>query len=48
MYGEGSSTKFKAKILRVVKDLTEQGKYKEASELFNKYFGETNGKNRSS
>ncbi len=46
MGGEESSTRFKAKILKIVKDLTNRGKHKEASELFNKYFGDDNGKNR--
>jgi hypothetical protein len=48
MGGEGSSTEFKKKILEEVKKLTNQGKHKEASELFKIYFpnfGEyTNGK----
>ena len=48
MDGEGSSTNFKRKILQKVKDLTNHGKHKEASELFKIYFpnfGEyTNGK----
>ena len=45
MGGEEFSTNFKRKILKIVKDLTNHGKHKEASELFNKYFGGTNGKN---
>lgn len=48
MGGEGSSTRFKVKILKIIKDLTNQGKHKEASELFKKYFGDNNGKNRPS
>jgi hypothetical protein len=48
MGGEGSSTEFKKKILEEVKKLTNKGKHKEASELFDIYFpniGEPNGKN---
>jgi hypothetical protein len=48
MGGEGSSTEFKKKILEEVKKLTNQGKHKEASELFDIYFpniGGNNGKN---
>ena len=48
MGGEGSSTNFKRKILQVIKDLTSNGKHLEASQLYQKYFGEDNGKNRSS
>ena len=51
MAGEEFSTEFKAKILEQVKKLTNHGKHKEASELFNIYFpnfGGQNGKNRSS
>ena len=44
MGGEGSSTNFKAKILKVIKDLTNKGKYKEANELYQKYFGGNDGK----
>ena len=48
MDGEGSSINFKRKILQKVKNLTNHGKHKEASELFKIYFpnfGEyTNGK----
>ena len=46
MDGEESSTRFKAKILKIVKDLTNRGKHKVASELFNNYLGDDNGKNR--
>jgi hypothetical protein len=48
MGGEESSTEFKKKILEEVKKLTNNGKHKEASELFDIYFpniGGTNGKN---
>ena len=38
MGGEGSSTNFKRKILQLVKKLTDEGKHKEASELFQIYF----------
>ena len=38
MGGEGSSTEFKKRILEEVKKLTDQGKHKEASELFRIYF----------
>jgi len=47
MGGEGSSPEFKKKILEEVRKLTNHGKHKEASELFNIYFpnfGGTNGK----
>ena len=49
MDGEGSSPEFKKKILEEVKKLTNHGKHKEASELFQIYFpditGGTDGKN---
>ena len=45
MAGEGSSTNFKRKILKVIKDLTNSGKHKEANDLYQKYFGGQNGKN---
>jgi len=49
MGGEGSSPEFKKKILEEVKKLTNHGKHKEASELFQIYFpdfpGGTDGKN---
>ena len=48
MDGEGSSTNFKRKILQVIKDLTNNGKHLEASQLYQKYFGEDNGKDRPS
>jgi len=47
MDGEESSINFKRKILQKIKDLTNRGKHKEASELFKMYFpniGGTNGK----
>ena len=43
MGGEGSSTNFKRKILQKVKELTDQGKHKEASELFRIYFPDLGG-----
>ena len=48
MDGEESLTEFKKKILDEVRKFTNQGKHKEASELFNIYFpnfGGNNGKN---
>ena len=48
MDGEESLTEFKKKILDEVRKLTNHGKHKEASELFNIYFpniGGNNGKN---
>jgi|LakMenE18May11ns_1017448.scaffolds.fasta_scaffold8402304_2 hypothetical protein len=45
MDGAESSTNFKRKILKVIKDLTNTGKHKEANDLYQKYFGGTNGKN---
>ena len=45
MAGEESSINFKRKILKIVKDLTNNGKHKEANDLYQKYFGGTNGKN---
>ena len=45
MDGEESSIKFKAKILKIIKDLTNHGKHLEANQLYQKYFGGTNGKN---
>jgi hypothetical protein len=51
MENENSSTNFKKKILEEVKKLTNHGKHKESSELFNIYFpniGDNNGKNRPS
>ena len=45
MDGEGSSIEFKKKILEEVKKLTNHGKHKEASELFNIYFPNIGGKN---
>jgi len=48
MDGEGSSTNFKRKILQVIRDLTNKGRHVEASQLYQKYFGEDNGKDRPS
>ena len=45
MAGEESSTNFKRKILKVIKDLTNNGKHKEANDLYQKYFGGQHGKN---
>jgi len=48
MDGAGSSTNFKRKMLKVIRDLTNNGKHLEANELYQRYFGDNNGKNRSS
>ena len=48
MAGEESSINFKRKMLKVIKDLTNNGKHLEANELYQRYFGDNNGKNRSS
>jgi len=45
MGGEGSSTEFKKRIMEEVKKLTNQGRHKEASELFNIYFPNLGGSN---
>jgi hypothetical protein len=45
MGGEESSTEFKKKILEEVKKLTNHGKHKEASELFDIYFSNIGGQN---
>jgi hypothetical protein len=45
MGGEESSINFKRKMLKVIKDLTDNSKHKEANELYQKYFGGQNGKN---
>ncbi len=45
MAGEESSTRFKKKILEEVKKLTNQGRHKEASELFEIYFPNIGGQN---
>jgi hypothetical protein len=45
MDGEESSINFKRKMLKVIRDLTNNGKHKEANELYQKYFGGQNGKN---
>ena len=47
MAGEGSSTEFKKKILDAVRELTNKGRHVEANELYQRYFGDNNGKNRS-
>jgi hypothetical protein len=44
MDGEESSINFKRKILKVIKNLTNTGKHKEANDLYQKYFGVPNGK----
>jgi len=43
MDGAESSINFKRKILQKVKDLTNHGKHKEASELFKIYFPDITG-----
>ena len=43
MGGEESSINFKRKMLKVIKDLTNNGKHKEANDLYQKYFGGQNG-----
>ena len=48
MENENSSSNFKRKMLRAIQDLNQQGKQQEAKQLYQKYFGESNGKNRSS
>ena len=48
MAGEESSTNFRRKMLKVIKDLTDNGKRIEANELYQRYFGDNNGKNRPS
>ena len=48
MAGEGSSINFKAKMLKVIKELTNHGEHVKANELYQRYFGDNNGKNRSS
>jgi len=47
MAGEESSIRFKAKMLKVIRELTNNGKHVEANELYQRYFGDNNGKNRS-
>jgi hypothetical protein len=42
--GVESSINFKRKILKIIKDLTNNGKHLEANHLYQKYFGGTNGK----
>ena len=44
MAGEESSTNFKRKMLKVIKDLTNHGNHVEANQLYQKYFGGPNGK----
>jgi hypothetical protein len=46
MDGGEFSINFKRKILQRIKDLTNRGKHVEANELYQRYFGENNGKNR--
>ena len=46
MDGAESSTNFKRKMLKVIKDLTDSGKHLEANELYQRYFGDNNGENR--
>jgi hypothetical protein len=45
MDGEESSINFKRKMLKVIRDLTNNGRHKEANDLYQKYFGGKNGKN---
>ena len=45
MDGAESSINFKRKILKVIKDLTNTGKHREANDLYQRYFGDKNGKN---
>ena len=45
MDGEEYSINFKRKMLKIIKDLTNNGKHKEANDLYQKYFGGQNGKN---
>ena len=45
MGGAESSINFKRKMLKVIKDLTNNGKHLEANQLYQKYFGGKNGKN---
>ena len=46
MDGEEFSINFKRKILQRIKDLTNHGKHVEAQQLYERYFGDYNGKNR--
>ena len=48
MDGEGSSTNFKRKMLKIIKELTDKGKHVEANELYQRYFGDNNGTSRPS
>jgi hypothetical protein len=48
MDGVESSTNFKRKMLKVIKELTNHGEHVKANELYQRYFGDNNGKNRSS
>ncbi len=45
MENENSLINFKRKMLKVIKDLTNNGKHLEANQLYQKYFGGKNGKN---
>jgi len=47
MENENSSNNFKRKMLKVIKELTNNGRHVEANELYQRYFGDNNGKNRS-
>jgi len=47
MDGAESSTNFKRKMLKVIRELTNNGKHVEANELYQRYFGDNNGQNRS-
>ena len=44
MGGEEFSVNFKRRILKMIKDFTNQGKHKEANDIFKKYFGDKNDK----
>ena len=44
MDGEEYSINFRRKILQRIKDLTNSGKHVEANQLYQKYFGGSNGK----
>ena len=48
MDGVGFSTNFNRKMLKVIKDLTDSGRHIEANQLYQRYFGEDNGKSRPS
>jgi len=44
MAGEESSTNFRRKMLKVIQEMNERGKHLEAQQLYQKYFGGSNGK----